>query len=65
VESVVTSVNQLTAAGSLGEAFIVQSNYILARSEIAVACAKSMADDLGRPFSESAKSVQESFAKAA
>jgi hypothetical protein len=65
VEAFVTSVNQLASAGSLGEAFKIESNYMLARSEVAVARVKSVADYLGRPFSEGANSVQESFAKAA
>jgi hypothetical protein len=64
VEAFVTSVTQLASAGSLGEAFKIQSNYMLACSEVAVARAKSVADYLGRPFSEGANSVQESFAKA-
>ena len=38
---------------------------MLARSEVAVARAKSMVDYLGRPLSDGANSVQESFAKAA
>ena len=65
VEAFVTSVSQLASAGSLGEAFKIQSSYMFARNEVAVARAKSVADYLGRPFSAGANSVQDSVAKAA
>jgi hypothetical protein len=65
LEAFVASVSQLASAGSLSEAFKIQSSYMLARSEVAVARAKSVAGYLGRPFSEGANSVQDSVAKAA
>jgi hypothetical protein len=65
LEAFVTGVNQLASAGSLSEAFKIQSNYLLARNEVAVARVKSVADYLGRSFSDGANSVQESFVKAA
>lgn len=65
VEAFVASVDQLASARSLGEAFKIQSDFMFARAEAAVARAKSVADSLGTPFLTSASSVQESFAKAA
>jgi hypothetical protein len=64
-EAFIASVNQLASAGSLGEAFKIQSDYMVARGEVAMARVKSVADYLGRPFSEAANSLQKSLAKAA
>lgn len=64
-EAFFLSVTQLASAGSLSEAFKIQSDYMLGRGEVAVARAKAVAGYLGRPFSQGANSVQESLAKAA
>lgn len=65
VEAFVANVTQLASASSLGEAFKIQSGFMVARSELAVARAKSLAVSLGLPFSAGANSAQESFARAA
>jgi len=64
-EAFVAGVHQLASAGSLAEAFEIQSHYLVARSDVAVARAKSLAGYFSKPFSKGADSVQESLANAA
>ena len=64
-EAFFAGLDKLAAAKSFGEAMQIQSDYLRARGEATAARAKATAEYFGKLISDSAKSAQANFSKAA